>query len=233
MENNKLAKTGNKQQTEQLQRLYSKPIVTYLQAGQMDKVAALLPRVTREYHRMFMDRSIPPAIAEQLKALGEANERRLAEVRQTVEGRLTLLQQGNEAKLEQMRATVDEKLHATLEQRLGLFLQLADAVAHAHRQLLLHRDLKPENVLVRTERPLDLVLTDYNMPEMDGKALVEYIRQQSWQATVPVLMVTAEARKEDIVMAAQQGAAGYIVKPFTKATLEDKVNHILTKMGLK
>ena len=50
---------------------------------------------------------------------------------------------------------------------------------------------------------------------------------------LPVLMVTAEARKEDIVMAAQQGAAGYIVKPFTKATLEDKVNHILTKLGLK
>jgi len=45
--------------------------------------------------------------------------------------------------------------------------------------------------------------------------------------------VTAEARKEDIVLAAQQGASGYIVKPFTKATLEDKVNHILTKVGLK
>ena len=50
---------------------------------------------------------------------------------------------------------------------------------------------------------------------------------------LPVLMVTADARKEDIVMAAQQGAAGYIVKPFTKATLEDKVNNILTKVGLK
>ena len=46
-------------------------------------------------------------------------------------------------------------------------------------------------------------------------------------------MVTAEARKEDIIMAAKQGAAGYIVKPFTKATLEDKVNMILIKLGLK
>ena len=56
----------------------------------------------------------------------------------------------------------------------------------------------------------------------------------AWLAlALPVLMVTAEARKEDIVMAAQSGAAGYIVKPFTKATLEDKVNHILTKNGLK
>ena len=49
---------------------------------------------------------------------------------------------------------------------------------------------------------------------------------------LPVLMVTAEARKEDIVAAAQGGAAGYIVKPFTKATLEEKVLLILKKMGL-
>ena len=76
------------------------------------------------------------ALTEQLKALGEANERRLAEVRQTVEGRLTLLQQGNEAKLEQMRATVDEKLHATLEQRLGeSFKQVADRLEQVHKGL--------------------------------------------------------------------------------------------------
>ena len=75
-------------------------------------------------------------LAEQLKALGEANERRLAEVRQTVEGRLTLLQQGNEAKLEQMRATVDEKLHATLEQRLGeSFKQVAERLEQVHQGL--------------------------------------------------------------------------------------------------
>jgi len=75
-------------------------------------------------------------IAEQLKALGDANERRLAEVRQTVEGRLTLLQAGNEAKLEQMRATVDEKLHATLEQRLGeSFKQVAERLEQVHHGL--------------------------------------------------------------------------------------------------
>ena len=49
---------------------------------------------------------------------------------------------------------------------------------------------------------------------------------------LPVLMVTAEARKEDIVLAAQSGAAGYIVKPFSKATLEDKVQRILQKMAV-
>ena len=75
-------------------------------------------------------------LAEQLKALSDANERRLAEVRQTVEGRLTALQQGNEAKLEQMRATVDEKLHATLEQRLGeSFKQVAERLEQVHQGL--------------------------------------------------------------------------------------------------
>ena len=80
---------------------------------------------------------------------------------------------------------------------------------------------------------VDLVITDLNMPNMNGFQLLAEIKKDEKLKHLPVLMVTAEARKEDIVLAAQQGAAGYIVKPFTKATLEDKVNHILTKMGLK
>ena len=76
------------------------------------------------------------ALAEQLQALSHSNAQRLAEVRQTVEGRLTALQQGNEAKLEQMRATVDEKLHATLEQRLGeSFKQVAERLEQVHQGL--------------------------------------------------------------------------------------------------
>ena len=78
----------------------------------------------------------------------------------------------------------------------------------------------------------DFVVTDINMPNMNGFQLLAEIKKDERLKTVPVLMVTAEARKEDIVLAAQQGAAGYIVKPFTKATLEDKVNHILKKAGL-
>lgn len=74
--------------------------------------------------------------AEQLRALSEANERRLLEVRQAVEVRLTALQADNEKKLEQMRQTVDEKLHATLEQRLGeSFKQVADRLEQVHRGL--------------------------------------------------------------------------------------------------
>jgi two-component system chemotaxis response regulator CheY len=79
----------------------------------------------------------------------------------------------------------------------------------------------------------DFVVSDINMPNMNGFQLLAEIKKDEKLKHIPVLMVTAEARKEDIVMAAQQGAAGYIVKPFTKATLEDKVNHILTKTGLK
>ncbi len=73
---------------------------------------------------------------EQLRAMGESNERRLLDVRTTVEMRLTTLQEGNEKKLEQMRATVDEKLHATLEQRLGeSFKQVADRLEQVHKGL--------------------------------------------------------------------------------------------------
>ncbi|MGN6827595.1 DNA recombination protein RmuC [Paucibacter sp. M5-1] len=75
-------------------------------------------------------------MSEQLKALSQANELRLAEVRQTVEQRLTAIQQDNEKKLEQMRATVDEKLHATLEQRLGeSFKQVAERLEQVHKGL--------------------------------------------------------------------------------------------------
>jgi two-component system chemotaxis response regulator CheY len=78
----------------------------------------------------------------------------------------------------------------------------------------------------------DFVVSDINMPNMNGFQLLAEIKKDEKLKHIPVLMVTAEARKEDIVLAAQQGAAGYIVKPFTKATLEEKVIHILKKAGL-
>ena len=78
----------------------------------------------------------------------------------------------------------------------------------------------------------DFVVPDINMPNMNGFQLLNAIKADDKLKHLPVLMVTAEARKEDIVAAAQGGAAGYIVKPFTKATLEDKVTFIIKKMGL-
>ena len=78
----------------------------------------------------------------------------------------------------------------------------------------------------------DFVVSDINMPNMNGFQLLAEIKADEKLKHLPVLMVTAEARKEDIVAAAQGGAAGYIVKPFTKATLEEKVTLIIKKLGL-
>ena len=79
----------------------------------------------------------------------------------------------------------------------------------------------------------DFVVSDINMPNMTGFELLAEIKKDEKLKHLPVLMVTAEARKENIVLAAQQGAAGYIVKPFTKATLEDKLTLVLKKAGLQ
>ena len=76
----------------------------------------------------------------------------------------------------------------------------------------------------------DFVVSDINMPNMNGFELLSQIKADASIKHLPVLMVTAEAKKEDIVTAAQAGASGYIVKPFTKATLEEKVNKIIEKM---
>jgi two-component system, chemotaxis family, chemotaxis protein CheY len=77
----------------------------------------------------------------------------------------------------------------------------------------------------------DFVVSDINMPNMNGFELLAAVKAEANLKHLPVLMVTAEARKEDIVKAAQMGAAGYIVKPFTKATLEEKVQKIMQKLA--
>ena len=77
----------------------------------------------------------------------------------------------------------------------------------------------------------DFVVSDINMPNMNGFDLLKAIKADEMLRHLPVLMVTAEARKEDIVLAAQSGASGYIVKPFTKATLEEKVQKIMQKIA--
>lgn len=76
----------------------------------------------------------------------------------------------------------------------------------------------------------DFVVSDINMPNMNGFELLRQVRADAELKQVPVLLVTAEAKKEDIINAAQCGASGYIVKPFTKATLEEKVAKIIEKM---
>ena len=85
---------------------------------------------------------------------------------------------------------------------------------------------------LRNDR-FEFVVSDINMPNMNGFELLNQIRADAALKGLPVLMVTAEARKEDIVTAAQSGANGYIVKPFTKGTLEEKVAKIVQRAGAK
>ena len=77
----------------------------------------------------------------------------------------------------------------------------------------------------------DFVVSDWNMPNLDGLEMLKQIRADAALSKLPVLMVTAEAKKENIIAAAQAGANGYVVKPFTAATLEEKLNKIFEKMG--
>lgn len=77
----------------------------------------------------------------------------------------------------------------------------------------------------------DFVVSDWNMPNMTGIELLKAIRADATLKHLPVLMVTAEAKKENIIEAAQAGASGYVVKPFTAAVLEEKLNKIFEKMG--
>ena len=76
-------------------------------------------------------------------------------------------------------------------------------------------------------QPFDFVICDIGMPIMSGIDLLRMVRTDAALRQIPMLMVTAEARKEDIVLAVQIGAAGYLVKPFTKEALEERVKKAL------
>ena len=76
----------------------------------------------------------------------------------------------------------------------------------------------------------EFVVSDWNMPNMTGIELLRAIRADASLKHLPVLMVTAEAKKENIIEAAQAGASGYVVKPFTAATLDEKLKKIFLTM---
>lgn len=77
----------------------------------------------------------------------------------------------------------------------------------------------------------DFVVTDWNMPGMQGIDLLRAIREDAELRDIPVLMVTAEAKREQIIEAAQAGVNGYIVKPFTAATLKEKLEKVFERLG--
>ena len=76
----------------------------------------------------------------------------------------------------------------------------------------------------------DLVITDWNMPGMPGIDLLKAIRGDAALAKIPVLMVTAEAKREQIIEAAQAGVNGYVIKPFTAGTLGDKLAKVFERL---
>jgi two-component system chemotaxis response regulator CheY len=77
---------------------------------------------------------------------------------------------------------------------------------------------------------IDFLITDWNMPIMTGIDLLKAVRANPDLAHLPVLMVTAEAKREQIIMAAQAGVNGYVIKPFTAATLKEKIEKIFERI---
>jgi two-component system, chemotaxis family, chemotaxis protein CheY len=74
----------------------------------------------------------------------------------------------------------------------------------------------------------DFLITDWNMPGMPGLELLKAVRSDAKLAKLPVLMLTAEAKREQIIEAAQAGVSGYVIKPFTADTLKEKIDKILS-----
>ena len=77
----------------------------------------------------------------------------------------------------------------------------------------------------------DFLITDWNMPGMPGLDLLKAVRSDDKLKKLPVLMLTAEAKREQIVEAAQAGVSGYVIKPFTAVTLKEKIDKILGTMA--
>ena len=77
----------------------------------------------------------------------------------------------------------------------------------------------------------EFVVSDWNMPNLDGLEMLKQIRADANLSSLPVLMVTAEAKREQIIEAAQAGVNGYIIKPFTAQTLEEKLGKIFERLG--
>jgi DNA recombination protein RmuC len=152
-------------------------------------------------------RRLSETLAEQMRLLSDANERRQTELRQTVETRLAALQDGNEKKLEQMRATVDEKLHATLEQRLGeSFKQVADRLEQVHKGLgemqSLARDVGSLN------RVLNNVKTRGVFGEVQLAGLLEQVFTPEQYATNVATVPGSNERVEFAIRLPGRGGAG-------------------------
>jgi len=88
-----------------------------------------------------------------------------------------------------------------------------------------------EAIPIISETPFDLIITDYNMPELDGKGLIEHIRNQSWQASVPILMVTSESNAQRLAGVEEAGVSGICDKPFEPGVVRQLLERILVSGG--
>ena len=84
-----------------------------------------------------------------------------------------------------------------------------------------------EALEVMSKNKVDMIVTDWNMPEMDGLTFVKAVRAKDEYKDLPILMITTEAAKEDILTALRSGVNNYVVKPFTPETLQEKVFKLL------
>jgi len=136
------------------------------------------------------------------------------------------------------------KIHGLLSHTLFLFMKflIVDDFSTMRRIIKnLLRDIGYDNVVEAEDGKqalsiikgggIDFVITDWNMPNMTGIELLQEIRKLSGFSGLPVLMVTAESRKEQIVEAAQAGVNGYIVKPFNAATLKAKLDKVMERFN--
>ena len=87
-----------------------------------------------------------------------------------------------------------------------------------------------EGLQVLVSKGADLVLTDWNMPKMDGREFVRHLRTMPDMDRVPVLMVTTHAERNDVVLALQAGVNDYVVKPFTPELLQEKIASLAVKV---
>ena len=145
--------------------------------------------------------------------------------------------EGDDARPPATSVTADEtdRARADAPPQIASFLIVDDFLDHAPRRARL-ADARSASRQTPTRRStarrrssdaarakFDFVVTDIDMPNLDGFELLSAIKRDAALKHLPVLMVTAEARKDEIVRCTQAGAAGYIVKPFTRETLEEKL----------
>ncbi len=85
--------------------------------------------------------------------------------------------------------------------------------------------------VLKGQKDINYLITDWNMPNMQGIDLLRAVRADPALASLPVLLVTAEAKREQIVQAAEAGVNGYIIKPFTAQTLKEKIEKTLQRLN--